>query len=284
MFKKLLRWFLCSQPGPTFPWSSQVQHTLPAPLQSNSASSVEWGGVCIPTPPPRGASRWIPETLTFQSGALTIAALWKCCARRQDAKNLHKHYGLLLLFAAPVDQKQESALPAACRPPPPPSSRPGEDVLLATQQTPCGGPGPHLLRQTTIKGADTHSSGPAARLYPDALSASSPLSCQLFCFVLVPLSAFSSFSKGSPYLPPERPGQGPSPSRGDSPAARFAPSGDRTSCRSRARDVVFTTIDVGTTSSLQGWRWVDFWLQLFLPPTFTPSFMQRESKAGAGLD
>lgn len=119
MFKKLLRWFLCSQPGPTFPWSSQVQHTLPAPLQSNSASSVEWGGVCIPTPPPRGASRWIPETLTFQSGALTIAALWKCCARRQDAKNLHKHYGLLLLFAAPVDQKQESALPAACRPPPP---------------------------------------------------------------------------------------------------------------------------------------------------------------------
>lgn len=95
-----------------------VRFRTPSQLHS-SLIQPAGRGVCIPTPPPRGVSRWIPETLTFQSGALKIAALWKCYARRQDAKNLHKRYGLLLLFAAPVDQKQESALPAACRPPPP---------------------------------------------------------------------------------------------------------------------------------------------------------------------
>lgn len=206
-------------------------------------------------------------------------------SRRQDAKNLPNTRACFSSLQPPWTKSKILPFQQPVVHPPTHSSRPGEDVLLATQQTPCGGPGPHLPRQTIIKGADTHSLGPAARrLYPDALSASSPFSCQLLCFVLMPLSVFSSFSKGSPYLPPERPGQGPSPSRGDSPAARFAPSGDRTSCRSRARDVVFTTIDVGTTSSLQGWRWVNFWLQLFLPPTFTPSFMQKESKAGAGLD
>ena len=142
---------------------------------------------------------------------------------------------------------------------------------------------PH--RQTTIKGADKRSSGPAVRLYPHALVCvlASFLPALLLCSpaAICFLLLFKGFSLSSPR---KTEGQEPSPSRGDSPVARFALSGDCTSCRSRARDVVLTTIDVGTTSSLQGWRWVDFWLQLFLPPTLTPSFMQSESKAGAGLN